>query len=158
MKINKMITTEPEVWDRFQRMFPGQASAFCTEAMRKRIALAEGDVSSVDLELLKEQRKEVQNTLDTFQENLQRLNHEITQVEKRIQEEEQEKLKKEKEKLEAEANKQKCQNCHKEIEAPIDLKGTGKKYQLCVMCLHTMRRSPQLPDYEVKDEDDSRDL
>lgn len=127
-KINRMITVDPEIWDKFQRLFPNQASSFCNEQMRLRIAYSQGDLNNVDIELLKVQEREVLQKVDLANSELSQIREKLNLVTAEAEKEEKARLEAERARLEAMT---KCSGCGCQMQKP-HLKAGGE--QFCKSC------------------------
>jgi len=148
-RVNKVVVVDEADWKAFQMLNPGQASEFVRNWIRSYLGKARGDASQIDIELTRRELEKKTEQLNKIQSEVSSLQNDLDSARKHFEDHQKKELEAEKAKLEAEALKKKCMNCHREIEKPIDVKGV--KYQLCVMCLSTVRMDPRLSDYEVKE-------
>jgi len=132
-KINRMITVEIDVWEKFQRLFPKQASSFCTEQMRLRVAYSQGDISGVNVELLKIEEREALAEYDESSSKLREIQDKLKTIEHQTQEEEKVKLQEEQTKLEAQS---KCAGCRLQMDKPYLKVGVEQFCKDCFMGDH----------------------
>lgn len=127
-----MITVDPDIWEKFQKLFPHQASSYCTEQMRLRVAYSQGDVSGVDVELLKIKEREALVQYDESASKLSQIQEQLKLVKQKSEESEKVRLQEEKERLEALKT---CSGCGKQmIEAYIKSCETKNGEQFCKEC------------------------
>ena len=144
MKVQKAMTIDHEVYVEFQKLFPNQASSFCNEQMRLRVASAKGDLSGINLQLLKVKERELQELADAHNTELITIREQISQATKLIQDQEKQKL--QEAKAEAEAIK-KCDGCgFKMQESKIE--AGGEKF--CTECWHN--ENPKMLEAFKRDE------
>jgi len=108
MKIGKMMLIDIEVYKEFQNLFPREASSFCNEQMRLRIASQKGSVKFIDMELLKLKQKELLKEADKKNAELIVINEQLKTQEEETKNQEVKRLEEEKEKIEALT---KCDGC-----------------------------------------------
>ena len=108
MKINRLITIESALWNEFQRIFPREASTFCNEQMRLRVASAKGSSGAINIELLRMKQTEVKKELDKYNEEFITINDKISMFDDNSKKAEVERLKQEKIEIEALT---KCDGC-----------------------------------------------
>lgn len=127
-----MLTVDPDVWEKFQKLFPKQASSYCNEQMRLRIAYSQGDVSGVDIELLKINEREAMAQYDKITSKLSEIREQIRAVNKKAKEREKSILIQEQERMEGLKT---CSGCGKQIvEAHINSCETKDGSQFCKEC------------------------
>ena len=123
-----MITVDLQVWERFQNLYPKQASAYCNEQLRLRVAFASGNVSGVDIELLKIKEREAMAVHDEAVWKLSEIQDQLKIVEKKNQEIEIKHLEAEKVKIDAMSQ---CDGCSAPMQKPR-LKIGNQKF--CTQC------------------------
>lgn len=142
-KINRMITVNIEIWDKFQRLFPNQASSFCNEQMRLRIAYAQGDLSNVDVELLKVYEKEILQEVDLANSKLSDIREKLNLIKSESEKKEKARLEEEKARLEAMS---KCAGCGTQMQTS-HVKAGGEHF--CKSCF--MNEHPKLQEALKRD-------
>lgn len=123
-----MITVNPEIWDKFQRLFPNQASSFCNEQMRLRIAYSQGDLNNVDIELLKVHEREVLQEVDIANSKLTEIREKLSLITAESEKKEKARIEEEKARIEALSQ---CDGCGKQMINP-HLEQGGEKF--CKEC------------------------
>lgn len=114
-KTVRTLSIDSEVWERFQVRYPGQASDFCQEAMRKRLEIDEGKLDGVNLEILIAEEKKAQKQKDDANARLQKIKEQKDFITSRREEEEEKKLQAEKKRLEGLSA---CAGCGRQMDKP----------------------------------------
>ena len=128
VKVTKTMTLDSDVAEKFQRLFPGEASSFCTEQMRMRIASSEGDLSGLRLDLLVVEEKELKAKADIINAQLVSVSEQIRKVREMTVQQEKQKLQEETERI---MNLTKCNGCGKQMQE-AHMKAGGE--QFCKEC------------------------
>ena len=132
-----MITVEPEIWERFQKAFPGQASGFCNEALRLKIKSFEGSSSGIDYQLLLIKKQELEKNYDDLSLKLNDINSELLFQEEEARKSEEERLMDEKERIEAKHRCPACGNMFIPSEKTIKV-GVHNYCRTCFMTDHPL--------------------
>ena len=114
-RVRKNVTIDPEVWDKIQRLYPGQISNICNEALIRKINTSLNAPQSIDLELTQRLKKEAEDKLLILKEEIERHAETIELIKSELRKAEDNKLKQEK--SQAEAIKT-CALCKMVIENP----------------------------------------
>lgn len=128
VKVTRTMTINSEVAEEFQRLFPNEASSFCNEQMRLRVASAKGDLTAVDVEILKVQEAEAQMKFNKANSELLQIKEQLRAIHEKSRENEKSRLQKEKAKLDAMSR---CDGCGKQMVKPHLVEG---KEQFCKEC------------------------
>jgi hypothetical protein len=129
-KTVRTMSIESEVWEHFQKSFPGEASSFCEESMRKRIQTSETDISGISQDMLAIEESTLQKALDDLNSKMMKIKETKEQISQSLQEAEIRELLQEKERIESMG---KCEACGKHIgeESKKIMIGT---HQFCKEC------------------------
>ena len=129
-KIMTTMTIDEDVYKKFQTLYPQQASSFCEEAMRKRIAFDSTNLEGVSQELLALEETKLQKALDDLNAKMGVIKETKSKIAQNIQESEIKKLQEEKERIESMG---KCEACGSQISDETRKIMMGDK-QFCKEC------------------------
>jgi len=102
------MTIDSDVYERFQNLFPHEASSFCEDCMRKRIQTSETDVSGISQEMLALEESKLQKALDSLNSKMKGVKEQKEKIAQSIQDVEMKKLQEKKERID---NMGKCEAC-----------------------------------------------
>lgn len=130
-RTHKNITIDPEVWDKVQRMYPGQISNICNEALIRKINTSLSTPQAIDLELTTRLKKEAEEKLIVIKEEIDKYTDTIELIKTELRKAEENKLKQEK--AEALAVKS-CAICKNVIENPRFIVNFKPGVVICKSC------------------------
>ena len=120
-KTVRTIGVDGQVWDSFQRMFPGQASSFIEDSMRMKVEQTLGDFSGIDMEIMAREKIKYKKLIDEYSAKMNMILQKEKEVQEAKEKNELKNLQEEKERLE---NMWKCDGCGNSLE--VD----GKKFEV----------------------------
>lgn len=130
-KTIRTFSIDSEVYERFQRIYPNQASSFCEAAMRKRLELDDDNLEGVNLEILEAEEKQAQKIADEAKAKLSKIKEQKEFITSQRENKEQKARKEEKKRLEALTT---CYGCGvKMVEPYVKPEETGGR-PFCKTC------------------------